>query len=77
MALDHAARGRLGGLTTAARVDSTRHTVPARRSFLDKFQREVDPDGMLPPAERDRRAAAAMRLYFTRLAHKRHRKAAA
>ncbi len=48
--------------------DTTAATAPARRAFLDRFEREVDPDGTLPPAERARRAEHARKAYFTRLA---------
>jgi hypothetical protein len=34
-------------------------TEPARRALKSKFEREVDPEGVLPPAERHRRAEAA------------------
>jgi hypothetical protein len=51
-------------------VDPTAHTAPARKAFLDRFEREVDPDGILPPAERARRAEHARKAYFSRLALK-------
>ena len=35
---------------------------------LSRFEREVDPDGVLTAGERARRAEAARRAYFTRLA---------
>ena len=37
---------------------------------MAKFELQVDPDGVLPVAERRRRAAAARKEYFTRLAYK-------
>jgi hypothetical protein len=40
----------------------------ARKAFLDRFEREVDPDGTLPPAERARRVESARKAYFARLA---------
>jgi hypothetical protein len=43
-------------------------TQPARKAFLDRFEREVDPDGELPPDERQRRAEHAKRAYMLRLA---------
>lgn len=46
---------------------TARDTSPARRAFLARFEREVDPDGALPPDERARLAAAARSLHFTRL----------
>ena len=46
------------------------NTENARAAFLDRFDREVDPDGTLPPEERARRAAYARKAYFTGLALK-------
>lgn len=45
-------------------------TEPARRAFDDRFMRQVDPDGVLPPDERARRADSAKKAYFQRLALK-------
>lgn len=41
---------------------------PARAAFMRRFEVEVDPDGVLPPDERRRRAASALRAYMARLA---------
>lgn len=46
------------------------NTEPARAAFLERFGREVDPDGKLDPKERARRAEHAKKAYFTRLALK-------
>lgn len=46
------------------------NTAPARAAFLARFEREVDPDGTLDPAERARRAEHAKRAYMTSLALK-------
>jgi hypothetical protein len=59
--------GRLGALKLHATHDSTELTKPARAAFLARFEREVDPDGVLPPEERARRAEYAKRDYMTRL----------
>lgn len=61
-------RSRIAGYSTASRHDPRTYTAPARAAFLARFDREVDPDGVLPDAERTRRAMAARRAYFTRLA---------
>lgn len=61
-------RGRIGGLRLAATHDSREYTKKARQAFNDKFLKEVDPDGILPEWERYRRADAARRAFFTRLA---------
>jgi hypothetical protein len=48
--------------------DRSARTRPARQEFLQRFEREVDPDGVLPPDERRRRAEHAKRAYMLRLA---------
>ena len=59
---------RLAAHTLHARIaDPAAHTAPARQAFLDRFEREVDPEGVLPPAERARRAEHARKAYFARL----------
>ncbi|MFB9926040.1 hypothetical protein ACFORO_12325 [Amycolatopsis halotolerans] len=45
-------------------------TAPARAAFEARFERQVDPDGVLPPEERARRAANARKAYFGTLALK-------
>ncbi len=59
-------RGRLGAL--AIHATGRTNTAPARASFLGRFDREVDPEGVLTPDERARRAEYAKRAHFTRLA---------
>lgn len=61
-------RARMAALTLHSRVDGREHTAPARRAFLDRFEREVDPACELPEPERRRRADLARRAYFTGLA---------
>jgi hypothetical protein len=48
--------------------DRSARTRPARQQFLQRFEREVDPGGVLPPDERRRRAEHAKRAYMLRLA---------
>lgn len=48
--------------------DRAAGTLPARLAFEARFEREVDPDGTLPPAERAKRAANARSAHFQRLA---------
>jgi hypothetical protein len=74
-------RARAAAHALHARVaDPAAHTAPARKAFLDRFEREVDPDGVLPPEVRARMAAHARTAYFLGLAEKsraaRRRKAA-
>ncbi len=43
-------------------------TKAATRAFLERFERQVDPDGILSPEERARRAEHARRSYMALLA---------
>lgn len=64
-------RARLAAHSLHARVaDPSAHTAPARKAFLDRFELEADPDGVLPPAERARRAEHLRKAYFAQLAFK-------
>lgn len=45
-------------------------TTPARTAFDARFDKQVDPDGLLPPDERALLAANARSAYFARLALK-------
>jgi hypothetical protein len=64
-------RSRIGAHASwAGTADRSARTAPARKALNDKFDREVDPDGQLTPAERARRAESARKAYFTRLALK-------
>ncbi len=72
---ERALRSRLASYTSWARTeDPSTRTAPARaasRTALDtRFEREVDPEGTLPPAERARRAEHARKSYFAGLALK-------
>jgi hypothetical protein len=61
-------RARLAAHTKWAHYDPVDGTAAARRTFLDRFERVVDPDGVLDPIERARRAEHARKAHFTRLA---------
>lgn len=52
----------------AGPADPRKATEPARKGFMARFERQVDPDKTLPPEERQRRAEAAMRSHMARLA---------
>lgn len=51
-------------------ADRSARTAPARAALMARFEREVDPQGTLPPDERARRAENKRRAYFQRLALK-------
>ena len=52
----------------ALEPDPSAATQKARDAFLARFEKQVDPDGTLDPAERHKRAERAKRAYFLRLA---------
>ncbi|MCU1691155.1 MAG: hypothetical protein JWM64_246 [Frankiales bacterium] len=63
--------GRIGAHALHAKVvDPSAHTAPARQAFRDNFEREVDPEGVLAPQDRARRAEHARRAYYLALAAK-------
>lgn len=66
-------RGRIGGLALASSHSPREYTAAARAASpggLSYWERRVDPGETLPLAERGRRAEAARRLHFSRLAYK-------
>ena len=63
-------RARIGAYAMHAKHDPKETTANGRKAFLDRFEREVDPDGVLPPTERARRAEAARKSYMIGLAYR-------
>jgi hypothetical protein len=63
-------RARSAAHALHARRDARETTAEARRTANARFERQVDPDGTLPPDERARRAEHARRSYFLSLALK-------
>ena len=61
-------RARLAANTMHARNDAQATTAKARAAFLARFERLADPEGQLPPAERQRRAQQLRSAYFAQLA---------
>lgn len=62
-------RSRIGAYLMHARNDPRETTQAARAAFAQRFVNEVDPHRRLPEPERLRRADAARRAYFSRLAY--------
>ena len=60
-------RARLAAYALHAQHDPRETTANGRAAFLARFDREVDPEGLLEPDERRRRAEQARRAYFARL----------
>jgi hypothetical protein len=72
--IDYAALGRRGALALASKTDMHKVAAHARASSpssVSYFWPQVDPDGTLDPEDRDRRAKAAQRLFFLKMAQKR------
>lgn len=62
--------GRIGAYRLHALHPANETTRAARAAFLARFEREVDPEGVLDPEDRAARAAAARKAYMLRLALK-------
>ena len=62
--------GRVGAHHLHATRDPRETTAKAREVFNARFEREVDPDGVLPPEERQRRAKHARSAHFAAMAAK-------
>jgi len=68
MATDRVMAARVGAHESWARTpDRAARTAPARAALLARFERDVDPDRTLRPAERARRAESARKAYYARL----------
>lgn len=63
-------RARAAAYKLHSLYDSRELTANARSAMRDRFAREVDPDGILSPAERERRAECARKAYYSSLAAK-------
>lgn len=64
-------RGQIAAHESWARSeDPSARTAPARKAALDRFEKQVDPDGVLTPSERAKRAEHARKAHFKRLALK-------
>lgn len=57
----------IAALTRWSREDPTESAIRGQRGLQDRFEREVDPDGVLTPAERARRAECARKAHMLRL----------
>jgi hypothetical protein len=65
---ERSTRARIAAYSRWANTDSKAASEAARRRQMDHFEREVDPDGVLEPAERARRADRARSAHMQRLA---------
>jgi hypothetical protein len=68
--IDYALMGRIGAFRLHATHSAKDTTKAARAAVLAKFEREVDPEGVLESADRAARAAAARKVYMLRMSMK-------
>jgi hypothetical protein len=61
-------RARLAAHAMHGRHDVRATTAKARAVFLARFEQQADPEGLLIPAERERRAQQLRSAYFAQLA---------
>jgi hypothetical protein len=65
--LQRALAGRVGAYVVHSKYSGQQITANARAAANARFARQVDPEGVLPEAERNRRAAMARRAHMARL----------
>jgi hypothetical protein len=64
-------RARLAAHRSWAKTSDRRaRTASASKAFLERFEREVDPDGVLPADVRAQMAESARKAFYTELAFK-------
>ena len=61
-------RARLAAHVLHSQRDGREVTAPARKAFLERFERQVDPEGVLDSTERRRRAKHALKAHMAALA---------
>lgn len=61
-------RAQIAANTRWSREDPAPGAARGQAGLLARFEREVDPDNTLPPAERARRVESAKKAHFARLA---------
>ena len=61
-------RARIAALARWSKEDPAPGAARGQAGLMARFEREVDPDGVLTPAERARRAECARKAHMTRLA---------
>lgn len=65
---ERTARAKLGAHTSWANTTNpTARTAPAREAADRRFEKQVDPEGVLPPEERARRAKHARAAFYARI----------
>lgn len=67
---ERALAARIAAHSKWAQTDPREGTAAARKAALDRFEKQVDPEGVLDALERARRAEHAKKAYFLQLAAK-------
>lgn len=68
---EHSLASKFGAhMSWANTEDRAARTAPARRALDAKFERLADPDGVLTPPERAKRAESLRKAHYARLALK-------
>lgn len=68
---EHSSNSRLGAYVSWANTeDRSARTRKARNAFDARFERQVDPDGVMSPADRAKAADAARHAYFAELSRR-------
>jgi hypothetical protein len=68
--VERSLRARAAAYRLHSLYDSRELTSNARAAFRDRFAPQLDPEGILTEAERQRRAECARKAYYTALAPK-------
>ena len=63
-------RARIAALTRWAHENPTKNALRGQAGLIRRFENEVDPDRVLPEAERNRRVQALRRAHMITLARK-------
>lgn len=63
-------RARIAAHSRWAQHDPTQHALKMQAALRAKFERQADPDGVLPEAERQRRAEQLYKAWMASLAFK-------
>lgn len=64
-------QGKLAAHTSWAQTENrSARTLPARQKFYESFERKVDPEGRMSPADRAKAAESARKAFYTQMALK-------
>lgn len=64
---ERSVQARVAAFAMHSQHDTRETTAAARTAFRSSFERKVDPNGILEPAERRRRAEAARKSHYAKM----------